>query len=173
MWSGLPFILLNEFEIWRGRFPINTVDHSEFCENFYKESDASLKGINELSLYRKCSQKRYSMFWDVTQRRLVVSCRRFGRTYRSHLDSYWTTWFSKTGPLLCPETSVTTNLRYITSQKSKDLICSASETWNDGNGQFFCEIQLVLPRFESFHFSFRSDTFSVSFTLRATCILAY
>jgi len=28
---------------------------------------------------------RSSFFWDVTQHRLVVSYRRFGKTYRSHL----------------------------------------------------------------------------------------
>jgi hypothetical protein len=27
----------------------------------------------------------------------------------------------KVGPICCPETSVATNLRYVTSQKSKDL----------------------------------------------------
>jgi len=29
---------------------------------------------------------RSSLFWDVTQRRLVVSYQRFGTTYRSHLQ---------------------------------------------------------------------------------------
>ena len=28
---------------------------------------------------------RTSFSWDVTQRRLVISCRRFGETYPSHL----------------------------------------------------------------------------------------
>jgi len=29
---------------------------------------------------------RYSLFWDVTQRRLVVSFRHFGRTCQCHLQ---------------------------------------------------------------------------------------
>jgi len=29
---------------------------------------------------------RSSLFWDATQRRLVVTYRRFGTTYRSHLQ---------------------------------------------------------------------------------------
>jgi len=37
-----------------------------------------------LSLF-KCLIVRYLPFWDVTQRRLVLSCRRFGTTYRVHL----------------------------------------------------------------------------------------
>jgi hypothetical protein len=40
---------------------------------------------------------RTSLFWDFTQHCLVVSYRRFGTTYRS----------LKTGPIGCPETSVT------------------------------------------------------------------
>jgi hypothetical protein len=31
------------------------------------------------------SAKRSLLFWDVTQRRLIVICRRFGTTYLSHL----------------------------------------------------------------------------------------
>ena len=55
---------------------------------------------------------RSSLFWGVTQRRLVVKTR-FGTTYRSHLQavqeerhSSWTTWPLKMGPTVCPETSV-------------------------------------------------------------------
>jgi uncharacterized protein YhbP (UPF0306 family) len=33
------------------------------------------------------------------------------------------------GAIGCPETSVTTNIYYITSQKSNDLIYVAAETW--------------------------------------------
>ena len=41
----------------------------------------------------------------------------------------------KTGPIGCPETSVekTTRLRWITSQKSEDLIYTATETGNHAN----------------------------------------
>jgi PHD/YefM family antitoxin component YafN of YafNO toxin-antitoxin module len=34
------------------------------------------------------------------------------------------------GPLGCSETSVTTDLRCVTSQKSEDLIYVAAEAWN-------------------------------------------
>jgi hypothetical protein len=29
---------------------------------------------------------RSAFFWDITQRRMVIFCRRFGTTYRSHLQ---------------------------------------------------------------------------------------
>jgi len=29
---------------------------------------------------------RYALFWDITQRRVVITCRHFGTTYRSHLQ---------------------------------------------------------------------------------------
>ena len=34
------------------------------------------------------------------------------------------------GPIACPETSATINLRWVTSQKSEDLIYTAAEAWN-------------------------------------------
>jgi len=54
----------------------------------------------------------FSLFWDLTQHRMVVCYRRFGTTYRSHLrgpSSYssWTVWFLKMCPIGCPKTSVT------------------------------------------------------------------
>jgi hypothetical protein len=55
---------------------------------------------------------RYSIFWGVMQRVLVLSHRRFGTTHRSHLQgsiilSSWTTWSMKMGLTAFPETSVT------------------------------------------------------------------
>jgi hypothetical protein len=41
--------------------------------------------------------------------------------FRCGVRSLVTPWPLKTGPTACPETSLTTNLRYITSQKSEDL----------------------------------------------------
>ena len=55
---------------------------------------------------------RSSLFSGVKQRRLVVK-RRFGTTYRPHLQavqeerrSSWTTWPLKVEPTVCPETSI-------------------------------------------------------------------
>jgi hypothetical protein len=53
---------------------------------------------------------RSALFWDITQRRVVILYRHFGTTYRSHLQesrskSSWT-WPLKMGPISCPETSV-------------------------------------------------------------------
>jgi hypothetical protein len=48
------------------------------------------------------------LFWDVTQGRLVVSNRRFGKTYRSHLQGSSSVWLY-------------TYLRYVTSQTKNDL----------------------------------------------------
>ena len=43
---------------------------------------------------------RTAFFWVITQRVVVISYRRFGTTYRSHLRGL------KVGPIVCPETSV-------------------------------------------------------------------
>jgi predicted acetyltransferase len=57
---------------------------------------------------------RFALFWDITQRLVVVMYRRFGTTYLSHLQetrsprtklSSWTSWPSNMGPIGCPETS--------------------------------------------------------------------
>ena len=64
-----------------------------------------------------------SLFSDVTQARLVISYRRFGTTHRSHLQVSSIPPASplKTGWIGCAERSVTTDLRYLTSQESEDL----------------------------------------------------
>jgi hypothetical protein len=52
---------------------------------------------------------RSSLLWNVMLRRLAVSYRRFGTTYRSHLQGSScpkTAWRLKMGPTCCPETSV-------------------------------------------------------------------
>ena len=61
-----------------------------------------------------------SYFWDVTQRRLVVSYRRFGTSVCYHfLRSSSPSIFSVSLDLLA------TNLRCVTSQKNEDLIYTA------------------------------------------------
>ena len=41
------------------------------------------------------------------------------------------------GPIRCSETSVTTNLRCVTPQKSEDIIYIVAETWNRARMQYF------------------------------------
>jgi hypothetical protein len=56
---------------------------------------------------------RSELFWDVTQRRVVIPHRRFGTTYRSHLQGpinprrKLSSWTLKMGSIAFPETSVT------------------------------------------------------------------
>jgi hypothetical protein len=63
---------------------------------------------------------RSSLFWDVTQGRLVVSYRRFrtaiGPTFKGEAGSL------KVEPIGCPDTSAATNLPCVTSQKTEDLV---------------------------------------------------
>jgi hypothetical protein len=64
---------------------------------------------SELSEFNK-KQMISALFWDITQRRVVVPYRRFGTTYRSHLQGpssfSGTVCPAKRGPIGCPETSV-------------------------------------------------------------------
>jgi hypothetical protein len=60
--------------------------------------------------------------WDITQHVLVFTYGRFVTSQRSNSPRICTTLPSKIGTIGCPETSVTTNLWCITSQKSEDLI---------------------------------------------------
>ena len=73
-------------------------------------------------------KKGTPLFWYVTQRKLVVTYRRFGTTYRSNLQESSSPRLEcyarplKIGPMGYTETSVTMSLRCVTSQKSADLI---------------------------------------------------
>jgi hypothetical protein len=58
---------------------------------------------------------RSALFWGITQRLVLVLYRRFGTTYRSHLQgsriprrkvSFWNSWPLNMGPVPCSETSV-------------------------------------------------------------------
>jgi hypothetical protein len=47
-----------------------------------------------------------ALFWDITQLRVVILYRRFGRIYRSYLQGLRTSWPWKMGPIRYTETSV-------------------------------------------------------------------
>jgi len=47
-----------------------------------------------------------ALFWDITQHRVEIPYRRFGTTYRSHLQGSRTLWPLKMRPTSSPETSV-------------------------------------------------------------------
>jgi hypothetical protein len=52
---------------------------------------------------------RSALFWDVTRRRVVIVYRRFGTTYRPHLQGSrgrGDSWHLKMGTTRCPETMV-------------------------------------------------------------------
>lgn len=74
-----------------------------------------------------------SIFWDSTQRRLIVSYRYFGRTYVSRLQgSYFLglLWPLKMGPMCVPKNRwITTIQRCVTTQKSEDLMYIVAEDW--------------------------------------------
>jgi len=79
-------------------------------------------------LYMKFLIMRSSLFWDVTQRRSVVLCLRFGTIYRSNLQesSSLRSW-----PKVFPKRRwASTNLRRVTSQKTEVLIFTATEARN-------------------------------------------
>ena len=62
------------------------------------------------------------LFWDVRQRRSVVSCRRFGTTYL--YPSRMLKQSKNVGPIGCPETSVTSyhsSLRNISEERRSHL----------------------------------------------------
>jgi len=82
---------------------------------------------------------RSALLWDVTQLRYIVSSRRFGITYLSHLPASGL----KTEPIDCTQTS--TNRHRLTAWKSEDLIYNASEAWN------FTRLQVVSIWTEFFH----------------------
>ena len=66
---------------------------------------------------------RSSLFWDVTQCRLVVT-NVSGQLTAPIFKGQAVKDHGKMGPISCPETSVTTNLHCVTSQKSEDVICN-------------------------------------------------
>ena len=67
----------------------------------------------------RTSKLKSSLFWDCTQRRLVVCYRRFGTTCPYHLQGSSS-----------PMNPTTTNLRCVKSQKREDGIHTAAESCN-------------------------------------------
>jgi hypothetical protein len=60
---------------------------------------------------------RTALFWDITRHRVVIIYRRFGTTYRTHLQGS-----------RCPMTITT--LHHVIPQKCADLINIAAKAWN-------------------------------------------
>jgi len=58
--------------------------------------------------------------------RLCTSCRRFRVTYRPKKNSSLTAWPMNMGLTGYQEMSITTNLRYVLTEKREDLLCSAT-----------------------------------------------
>ena len=87
--------------------------HSVSLEILKTRIAGSREKSSEISAWPEASAAVYisSLFWDIMQRRLVVSCRRFGTTYRSHL-------YLEDG---ANSSSRNIYLRCITSQKSEYL----------------------------------------------------
>jgi hypothetical protein len=96
---------------------------------------------------------RFSLFWNVTHNILAITdvsgqpivIVHKGRAVQECIDEEWryiTAWPLKMGPLGCPETSVTTNLHYVTIYQNNEdpngrhsftkllIIC---EVWADYN----------------------------------------
>ena len=81
---------------------------------------------------------RSALFWGITRRHVVIVYRRFGTTYRSHLQwprfragkkrkkkDYSNSWPVKIGPTRCPETSVNnyhTTPRNIPEERRSQLL---------------------------------------------------
>jgi len=74
----------------------------------------------------------FALFWDITQRIVVIPYRRFETTYRSHLqeiqgDFLEISWPYKKGPIVCPETSLRNYhymLSYIPEERRSLLLLS-------------------------------------------------
>ena len=120
------------------------------------------------------SSQRCSM-WDLrsatmlTERWLVVSYRRCGTTYRSHLQGSNTriAWPLKVGTICCPKNRwLGTNRCCVTSQKSEVLIYTTAEAWNDASRNLFRtdECMLILQaagtRNATLHSTLRSKLLS-------------
>jgi hypothetical protein len=122
-----------------------------------------------MTVFKRAHHWRSSFFWDVTQRRFFfrynrlvlysrvlalsvtqctvvvtdVSGEPIGRSFNGHTDVCGpiSRFRLKKGPMGYPETSVTTNLRCVTPQKSKDPIYIASEAWKSSQSLTSCYTQ--------------------------------
>jgi hypothetical protein len=52
---------------------------------WYRLRGDKLSELGEEKRMKQDLLTRYALFWDITQRWMVILCRRFGKTYRSHL----------------------------------------------------------------------------------------
>ena len=83
------------------------------CFACFKLKHPTFLGVKfEPTMYYKWDKRwRLSLFWDVTQRRLVVIYWRFGNMvlfpFSGFSQSSWTAWTLKMGLIGCPETSTT------------------------------------------------------------------
>lgn len=69
--------------------------------------------------------------WVLRSRREVIDRDVSGYLQGSSNKSWRGKRHLKMGPIGYPETSVTTNLRYVTSQNSEDLNYTEADAWND------------------------------------------
>jgi hypothetical protein len=73
-------------------------------------------------------QMRSAFFWDITQRRVVILCRRFRITHRFHLQGSRIPWHLK---MVVPKRLYRiTTLDCVISQKRADLTYIAVDVWN-------------------------------------------
>lgn len=96
---------------------------------------------------------RSALFWDVSQRIVVISYPHFGTTYLSHFIGFhlefldpWR-WNRQVVP---KRRYVFTTIRCVTSQKSADLIYLAAKAWNYANFARICKIKKYVKIFNSF-----------------------
>jgi len=94
------------------------------------DREAWERTAEQAEVHNRCSATRitttivrFSLFWDVTLRRLVVT----DLSGQPTGPTSWTALPLKKGPIGCPKTSVTTKPRRVTSQKSEDLAYTAEE----------------------------------------------
>ena len=94
--------------------------------------------------FREIQRLRSALFRDFTQRRVVIPCRRFGKTYRSHLQgtrsprriSSWTYWPMKMGSISCPETSVRNYHFTLCKIPEEPRFHIAAKAWNHTTQRF-------------------------------------
>jgi hypothetical protein len=99
---------------------------------------------------------RNTLFWSITQRVVVIPCRRFGTTYRfrlqvSTIQEFLNSRPLKMGPICCPETSIrnyhytlpsspemrSSHLLLGGSLKSHVWMCLVKGNWLNGTFLYF------------------------------------
>jgi hypothetical protein len=90
---------------------------------------------------------RTALLWGIMQRQVAILDRRFGTTYRSHLQGDWvkkssTSWPLKMGLTGCPETSIND---YHSTPRNMLLSSSSSPLWSRAPLYPFCGFCLFPP----------------------------